>query len=85
MARCYAEGMAEGEGTKEAYVPTPVCVNCHKRRAAHHRDGWCFWLSDADHLPIQYSTTTRTVLQLVGDDGQPLGAPPEAGQENAHG
>jgi len=71
MTRCYAEGMAGIEGEQEAYVPLPVGVNCHKRRAEHHRDGWCFWLSDTDHLPIAYSPTMRTVLQLVGEDGRP--------------
>src|SRR5262245_55648058 len=72
MTRCYAEGMAD-----EASVPQPLCVNCHKRRAEHHQDGWCCWLSDTDHLPIQYSATERAVLQLVDEEGRPLVAPQE--------
>jgi hypothetical protein len=83
MARCYAEGMAEA--AEEWTVAPPACVNCHKPWDQHHRKGWCFWLSETDHVPISYSPTTRTVLQLVGDDGHPFGAPPIAGQENVHG
>jgi hypothetical protein len=55
------------------------CVNCGKVRAKHHRDGWCFWLSDTDHLPIRYSTSEVTVLQLVDEDGHSLRRSPEQG------
>jgi hypothetical protein len=58
----------------------PVCVNCGAVRQEHHRDGWCFWLSDADHLPIQYSESERTILVVVDDDGQPLRPPSDAAE-----
>jgi hypothetical protein len=63
----------------EAEMSEALCVNCKKPRNRHHRDGWCYWLSETDHLPIQYSTRERTVLVLVDETGQPLVAPPEAG------
>ena len=53
------------------------CVNCGAWRQDHHRDGWCFWISDTDHLPIQYSATEVTLLQLVDDNGEALVAPPD--------
>lgn len=54
-----------------------ACVNCGASRAKHHREGWCFWLSDEEHLPLQYSEGERTVfvLELVDDAGEPLIAP----------
>ena len=54
-----------------------ACVNCGAVRAKHHQDGWCFWLSDTDHLPIRYSTTAVAVLQVVDDKGRPFVRPKE--------
>jgi hypothetical protein len=56
----------------EASMSESACVNCGEVRAKHHRDGWCFWLSDTDSLPIQSSTTEVAVLQVVDDEGRPL-------------
>jgi len=65
--------MAEGQAVQ------PACVNCGQAQANHHRDGWCFWLSDTDHFPLQYSATAQTIVVLVDDQGRPLGAPREQG------
>lgn len=60
------------------------CVNCGAMRAEHHPDGWCFWISDKEHLPLAYSTEERTILQLVDENGQPLQFPaPEDEDEQA--
>jgi hypothetical protein len=60
-----------------------VCMNCGVVRAKQHRDGWCFWLSDIDHLPIQYSETEVAVLQIVDEAGRPLGPPSTTEEEKA--